>query len=592
SEASPPTSPSSRPDPPPTAPSPSPITLPKRRNRRESELPDFVNGLLGAVAPICGPLLRPLRVAAIAAGLGLAPCAAVAQEFVELPQSIVPFGPGVTVVGPASPDAPVHFQLALKLRNFSELQDRLAAGQQVAYPELEQQFLPTAQDYGSVVAWLRGEGLTIERTARDRMTVAAGGAVASVSRALGISFMHIISEGQEYVSANSAPKAPAALSGIVASVNGLQPQLHMNKLSILSPQATPGFSPAGIRDAYAATGLSETGANTTTAIIIDTFPNRSDLTTFWNEGLVPQLQSNITFIQAVPGTLPAPSGEESIDTEWASSIAPGSKVRVYAYGNTATNAAFFTDVDNGYEAIILDLANGVKITQVSISLGICETLVPQGQFLTDEYFHAILTSLGATVLVATGDNGSTGCFRFTKSLAKVAEFPSTSPDVTAVGGTTLVLNSNGSVASETAWSGDGASGGSGGGLSVAFKTPSYQSSLGLPSRGVPDVAADANPATGVAIVLNGKVVVFGGTSVATPIWAGLMGLVNQARLAAGKSTLGLLNQRLYRPVPEAAFRDITVGNNGFPALVGYDLVTGWGAPRMNILLPDLKAQTP
>src|SRR5271166_1590964 len=559
----PPTSPSSRPDPPPTAPSPSPITLPKRRNRRESELPDFVNGLLGAVAPICGPLLRPLRVAAIAAGLGLAPCAAVAQEFVELPQSIVPFGPGVTVVGPASPDAPVHFQLALKLRNFSELQDRLAAGQQVAYPELEQQFLPTAQDYGSVVAWLRGEGLTIERTARDRMTVAAGGAVASVSRALGISFMHIISEGQEYVSANSAPKAPAALSGIVASVNGLQPQLHMNKLSILSPQATPGFSPAGIRDAYAATGLSETGANTTTAIIIDTFPNRSDLTTFWNEGLVPQLQSNITFIQAVPGTLPAPSGEESIDTEWASSIAPGSKVRVYAYGNTATNAAFFTDVDNGYEAIILDLANGVKITQVSISLGICETLVPQGQFLTDEYFHAILTSLGATVLVATGDNGSTGCFRFTKSLAKVAEFPSTSPDVTAVGGTTLVLNSNGSVASETAWSGDGASGGSGGGLSVAFKTPSYQSSLGLPSRGVPDVAADANPATGVAIVLNGKVVVFGGTSVATPIWAGLMGLVNQARLAAGKSTLGLLNQRLYRPVQEAAFRDITVGNNGF-----------------------------
>jgi hypothetical protein len=63
------------------------------------------------------------------------------------------------VVGPASPDAPVHFQVALKLRNFSQLQDRLAAGQQVAYPELEQQFLPTEQDYGSVVAWLRGEGL-------------------------------------------------------------------------------------------------------------------------------------------------------------------------------------------------------------------------------------------------------------------------------------------------------------------------------------------------------------------------------------------------------------------------------------------------
>jgi kumamolisin len=539
------------------------------------------------VAPICGPLLRPLWAAALAVGLGLAPCAAVAQEFVELPQSIAPFGSSVTVVGPASPDAAVHFQVALKLRNFNELQDRLAAGQQVAYPELEQQYLPTEQDYGRIVAWLRGEGLTVERTVPDRMTVAAGGTVASVSRALGASFTHIISEGQEYVSASSAPKAPAALAGIVASVNGLQPHLHMNKLSIVNPQATSGYSPAQIRGAYGAAVPSETGANTTTAIIIDTFPNKSDLTTFWTREQVAQTLSNITFIPAVGGTLPAPSGEESIDTEMSSSVAPGSKVRVYA-----TTTLSNTNVDNGYEAVILDLANGVKITQVSISLGQCETSVPKGEFLTDLYYHAILSSLGASVLVASGDSGSEGC----KTATNVADFAASSPDVTAVGGTTLVLNANGSVASETAWSGCATSpsgGGSGGGLSAEFVTPSYQKSLGLPSRGVPDVAADANPATGVTIILNGRAVVFGGTSVAAPIFAGLMGLVNQARLAVGKSTLGLLNPRLYRPAPEASFRDITVGNNcGFSTLVGYDLVTGWGAPRMNILLPDLKAQTP
>ncbi len=296
----------------------------------------------GAVAPICGPLLRPLRVAALAVGLGLAPCPAVAQEFVELPQSIVPFGPGVTVVGPASADAPVHFQVALKLRNFSQLQDRLAAGQQVTYPELEQQFLTTAQDYGSVVAWLQREGLTIERTVPDRMTVAARGTVASVSRALGASFTHIISEGQEYVSANSAPKAPAALAGIIASVNGLQPQLHMNKHSILNPMATSGYSPAQIREAYRATDVSETGANTTTAIIIYTFPNKSDLTTFWTTEHVPQTLSNITFIRVpVGGTLPKPSGEESIDTEMSSSIAPGSKVRVYAVTNVTVTALLY-----------------------------------------------------------------------------------------------------------------------------------------------------------------------------------------------------------------------------------------------------------
>ena len=549
------------------------------------------DNVLGAVAPICRPLLRPLAVAALAAGLGLAPCAAVAQEFAELPQSIVAFGPGVTVAGPASPNSPVHFQVALKLRNFSELQDRLAASEQVAYPELEQQYLPTAQDYDRVVAWLRGEGLTIERTVPDRMTVAAGGTVASVSRALGASFSHIISEGQEYDSANSAPHVPAALSGIVASVNGLQPHLHMNKLSIVNPLATSGFSPTQIRNAYAATGLSETGANTTTAIIIDTFPNPTDLTKFWTREGVPQTLSNIKFIPAVGGTLSPPSGEESIDTEMASSIAPASKVRVYA-----TTTLSNTDVDNGYEAVIFDLVNGVKITQVSISLGQCETSVPSGEFLTDEYYHAILGSLGATILVASGDSGSEGC----KTAQNVADFAATSPDVTAVGGTTLNLNSNGSVASETAWTGCATfnGGGSGGGLSREFPTPSYQKSVrvsgqSLPSRGVPDVAADANPQTGVTIILDGKPVVFGGTSVAAPIWAGLMGLVNQARLAAGKSTLGWLNPRLYRPGPEASFRDITVGNNcGFSTEVGYDLVTGWGAPRMNILLPDLLKQTP
>ena len=369
----------------------------------------------------------------------------------------------------------MHFQVALKLRNFSELQDRLAAGEQVAYPELEQQYLPTAQDYASVVAWLRGEGLTIERTVPDRMTVAAGGTVASVSRALGASFSHIISEGQEYDSANSAPHVPAALSGIVASVNGLQPHLHMNKLSILNPQTTSGFSPAGIRDAYAATGLSETGANTTTAIIIDTHPKTSDLKTFWKDAGVPQSLSNIKFINVEGGTLPAPSGEETIDTEWSSSVAPGSKVRVYA-----TTSLSNTDVDNGYEAIIYDItANGFKITQVSISLGLCEALEPKGEFLTDLYYHAILSSLGASVLVATGDQGSTGCFPNDKSTANVADFAATSPDVTAVGGTTLELNSNGSVKSETAWSGCETEG-SGGGLSSEFVTPSYQTSLRLP----------------------------------------------------------------------------------------------------------------
>jgi kumamolisin len=108
---------------------------------------------------------------------------------------------------------------------------------------------------------------------------------------------------------------------------------------------------------------------------------------------------------------------------------------------------------------------------------------------------------------------------------------------------------------------------------------------------VPDVSADANPNTGALIILNGAQEQVGGTSLSSPMWAGLMGLVNSARITAGKPTLGLLNGRIYPSVGTNNFRDITSGNNGgYSAGPGYDLVTGIGAPVLSNLLPTLVAQ--
>jgi kumamolisin len=505
------------------------------------------------------------------------PAAAYADSSVRFDGSVVKLGANVRVLGESDRTAPVHFTVALRPREEDALAALLARHERVTPEELKNRFLPTQAERDAVTTWLTANGLTIEHGLREVLSVHATGSVGDVSRVLGVHFSHIMSEGKEYDAADSAPSLPASLAPIVAGIHGLQPQLHYHTNFIRSTKAFGGYTPAGIRAAYKATTVTQTGAGTTTAIIIDTVPLTTDLTTFWKDTATPQTLSNITYIAASLGTLPKPSGEETIDVEMSSSLGPASKVRVYA---TATLA--FTAIDNGYEAAISDIVDGIKIEQVSISLGACETGVTTDQKLTDIYYHSILDALGATVLIASGDSGAKECGA---SGGLVPSFDSTSPYVTAVGGTTLVLNSSGVVTSETGWTG------SGGGLSTAFALPTYQAALKLKSRGVPDVAAVGDPNTGVAIILNGAVVVYGGTSVATPIWAGLLSRVNQARIAAKKPTLGELNPRIYTLIGTANFRDIVSGNNGgYSAGKGYDLVTGIGTPLLSTLLPTLVAQ--
>jgi len=524
----------------------------------------------------CARLILALALAAPLTAQGAQAAAA------RLTGSTVPFAADVRVIGDADPAAPVHFNVALRLRGVEELYARLDAGRRTEPDELVERFLPTQAQYDAVLEWLKAEGLTVERLSATRTMVGVTGSVARVGDALAVHFSQVQTGGKDWVAADTAPSVPAELMSTIASINGLQPYLRRHTNIIPAPRnsAFGGYTPLGLRYAYAANTLTKTGGGTTTAIIIDTVPYTSDLTGFWTQMNIPQSLSNITYIAAsvtALNKLPPPSGEETLDVEMSSSLSPASKVRVYATGTLQDTA-----IDNGYEAIIYDIVgNQLPIRQVSISLGQCEPGTPSGQVLTDIYYHAILASLGATVLVASGDSGSSECGA---GKGTYASFDSTSPYVTAVGGTHLVMNGT-VVTSETAWKG------SGGGVSVYFSTPSYQSGLGLPSRGVPDVAAVGDPATGVAILLNGQWKVFGGTSVATPIWAGLMGLVNQARNTAGKPSLGSLNARVYPLLKTTNFRDIKTGSNGaYGAKVGYDLVTGIGTPLMSKLLPTLVNQ--
>ncbi len=138
---------------------------------------------------------------------------------------------------------------------------------------------------------------------------------------------------------------------------------------------------------------------------------------------------------------------------------------------------------------------------------------------------------------------------------------------------------------ETAWIG------SGGGSSIFFPRPAWQTGPGVPDgdkRLVPDVALAANPNTGALVVLHGKELQIGGTSWSAPVWAGFCALINEALESAGMPALGFANPTFYQLAGTAAFRDITVGTNGaFTASKGYDRVTGIGVPDLAELIKAL-----
>ncbi len=158
-----------------------------------------------------------------------------------------------------------------------------------------------------------------------------------------------------------------------------------------------------------------------------------------------------------------------------------------------------------------------------------------------------------------------------------------------------MMLTDGKIAAETVWN-DGSTGGAtGGGVSPHFSKPAYQAKINVPlpvdsnrtGRGVPDVAGNADPATGYVVLVGGQIGVVGGTSAVAPLWAGLIALLNE-RL--GKR-VGWLNAKLYTKLTSgSALNDITVGNNGaYTAAKGWDACTGLGTPNGAAILKGLRS---
>ncbi len=518
----------------------------------------------------------------------------------------------------------VLFSLAIPEQAQQELAARVARGEVVPLDELQKNYAADPAERQALVDWLKKQGFEITEVSADGTNVYARASVAQIEKSLAVKMARVTKDGITYNAARDAPSLPASVGQAVHAIIGLQPFRQAHKHSrkcvpaggnraSLSPVggakrsarkagaksakksagggAAPGPSPdiqnappylvGEVLKAYNADSLPVTGKGQTIAILIDTFPADSDLKAFWKRNNLPVTLKQIEKINVKGLPLPPPDGEETLDASWASGIAPGAKVRIYAAGSLR-----FVDLDRALDHIIADLPSQPGMRQLSISLGLGETFMAKDEVKVENLKFTRLAAAGVNVFVSSGDAGSnpdnTG---HGSAGATQAEYESSDPNVIGVGGTTLSLSANGTVTSETGWTG------SGGGKSTLFPRPPWQAGVGVvpgSERLVPDVSLAADPNKGAFLVLQGQPVQIGGTSWSAPVWAGFCALINEARAKANKGPLPFANPLIYPLMGTSCFRDIQAGSNGaFKAGPGYDLVTGIGVPNVRELINSL-----
>ncbi|HEV7207497.1 MAG TPA: S53 family peptidase [Mycobacteriales bacterium] len=390
---------------------------------------------------------------------------------------------------------------------------------------------------------------------------------------------------------------PAELAGVVVAVLGLdnRPQARAHFRFAPAAAGAASYTPLQLGAAYRFPAGTD-GAGQTLAIIeLGGGYADSDLQAYFG-GLgvaTPKVTAvGVDGATNVPGQDPqGADGEVLLDIEVAGALAPAAALVVYFAPNS--DAGFLDAVSAAAHASPTPAA-------MSISWGQSEDgWTAQARDALDQAM-ADAAALGVTVTVAAGDDGSSD--RVTDGAAHV-DFPASSPHALACGGTALSADpATAVVRSETVWN-DPGHGATGGGVSDAFALPAWQAQAGVPARaggpaggsgpggrGVPDVAADADPATGYAVYVDGQPRVIGGTSAVAPLWAALV-----CRLAQGLGRpLGLLQPALYAAAapgrPVAGLRDITSGTNGaYRAGPGWDACTGLGVPDGAALLTRLRA---
>jgi len=488
----------------------------------------------------------------------------------------------------------LNLAIMLPLRNQSDLSgflDRLYDPSSPDYhqfltvAQFTERFGPTEQDYQAVVAFAKANGFTVTDTPANRLLVDINGSVGQIEKAFHVGmkvYLHP-TENRTFYSPDREPSLDLSVPvSHIAGLNNFSIPRPMLKRATAVQQAVhsnAGSGPGGqylgsdMRAAYYG-GTALTGSGQSVGLCEFDGYNLSDVTgTFYGHSY--SVPINNVLIDGASAGSDGDDGEQVLDIVQAIAMAPGmSQVRVYiAPGTTAIGVG---DVD-----MFNKMATENITKQISCSWG----WNPADYSANDPIFQEFAAQ-GQNLFVASGDAGA-----YTGSNATDYSYPAESDYVVAVGGTDLTTNgAGGPWQSETAWADS-----SGGPADNGFAIPSWQvgvadtaNAASTTIRNVPDVAAEGNFDNYLCDQgsCQGG---WGGTSFAAPRWAGFLALVNQQVVASGGSTLGFINPAIYAigkgTSYNSDFHDITSGNNNngkgqsYNAVVGYDLVTGWGSPN-------------
>jgi subtilase family serine protease len=569
------------------------------------------------------------------------------QTLTAVPGSVPIIIDNATAVGTPASTTDVTFSVFLPMRNqatftstLSSIYDKKSASYRhfMTPAQLASQFAPLQSDYQALQTYFTGNGLQITYSSSDRLIMGVTGSLSAVAAALGTTFTTFTKNGVTFF-ANSQPvQLPSALN--VQAILGLtnyslfQP-MYASPAMVSSGNPSPNLVPTGnvgstyyaqqLQEAYGATAIYSGGniGNGTNIAIIDAFDAQylaADLASYDSFSQLPAPPSlTVVYPTGVPNVgsgVSAASGqwyvETILDVEQAHALAPGAGI-VLALSK-----------DNGdslYGAVDYIVSQGPTYASVvSQSFGIPEILLSPAVISAIDQIYKFAAMEGITCIASDGDWGAVNA-NFGLNFAN-ANFPASDPWILGIGGTTAFFNrvstilngtlpfsTGGGRVFETAWSWSYRNNwGTGGGYSVVFAAPSWQT--GLPSRGVPDVAAIGDPQTGVLLAATippsaPGYYVIGGTSVGSPEWAGMIALLNTALANNHLAPAGAVAPAIYAlsPANKALdFYDVTVGNNqgdlyhavtplplGYNASVGWDPLTGWGTPNLNHLIPDLVA---
>ncbi|WP_233211285.1 protease pro-enzyme activation domain-containing protein [Mycobacterium sp. shizuoka-1] len=450
-----------------------------------------------------------------------------------------------------------------------------------------------------LMGWAQQQNLSVRWRPGDSWAILEG-APAAVSGAFDVDVHDYRGKrGQVFYASPQQPAVPQSLSAEVEGLGRILGYTPYRESEVwMMPLEVPdqGLNPSALLRTYNATPLHEkgyTGKGTTVVVFAFDGFDQADLDSFATSFSLPKFTPDV-----VGGMPEARRGEATMDLEAIHAIAPDAK-------KVLVNARPTVEGDGSYEKIATMMEEAARsypgaVWSFSIGWG-CDKLITAADLAPVRAALVAAQRTGTTAFDASGDLAGLDCKGGDEWSSPPSENDvgldavASMPEMVDVGGTTVSTDDKGDWLAEQSWFDPPLSQGTGGGVSALFERPDWQKDLdvdgGDGKRLTPDIAAVADPFTGVQIVFNQQLITGGGTSLAAPLWAGMTALMNQYVVDKGGSLIGNLNPILYtiaEGTPLPAFRDVVLGGNAVAhAGPGYDLVTGLGTPNVENLAQNI-----